>query len=210
MIKKKPTPKKASRVAANPGETEPMAILKNPRHERFAQNLAKGMSAAEAYEKAGYKPNDQNAARLTRNDEVRARVAELMAPAVEATQATVERVLKEMARLAFYDMTAIFDSSNGRIAMKDPQELPEDLRRAIVGIKPVLVGEELLYECKFADKQKALDSLARHLQMFKDTVIVENVFRIVKEMDDDELNRRLTELERAFGEAATLDPAAVH
>ena len=87
-------------------------------------------------------------------------------------------------RLAFYDMTAILDSTNGRIAMKDPRELPEDLRRAIVGIKPVQVGDELQYECKFADKQKALDSLARYLQMFKDMVVVENVFRVVNEMDD--------------------------
>ena len=94
MTKKKPAPKKrkagrpslyAEALAANSGETEPMAILKNARHERFAQNLAKGMSATAAYEKAGYKPNDQNAARLTRNDEVRSRVAELMAPAIEAT-----------------------------------------------------------------------------------------------------------------------------
>ncbi len=151
MTKKKPAPKKALRVAANSGETEPMPVLKNARHERFAQNLAKGMSATAAYEKAGYKPNDQNAARLTRNDEVRTRFAELMAPAVDATQATVERVLKEMVRLAFYDMTAILDSTNGWIAMKDPRELPEDLRRAIVGIKPVLVGGVLQFVCRFAD-----------------------------------------------------------
>ncbi len=94
--------------------------------------------------------------------------------------------------------------------MKDPRDLPEDLRRAIVAIKPVQVGEEHQYECKFADKQKALDSLARYLQMFKDTVIVENVFRIVNEMDDDELDRRLTELERAYLNAKTLDPTSVH
>ncbi len=171
-----------------------MAILKNARHERFAQNIAKGMSATEAYEQAGYKRNDGSAGRLHRNAQVQERIAELMAPAVEATQATVERVLKEMVRLAFYDMTAILDSTNGRIAMKDPRELPEDLRRAIVVIKPVEVGDELQYECKFADKQRALESLARHLQMFKDTVIVENVFRIVQEMYDLELDRRLAEL----------------
>ncbi len=35
-----------------------MGILPNARHERFAQNVVKGMSATEAYEKAGYKPND--------------------------------------------------------------------------------------------------------------------------------------------------------
>ncbi len=46
--------------------------------------------------------------------------------------------------------------------------------------------------------------------MFKDTLVVENVFRIVNEMDDDELDRRLAELERALGEAKALGPASVH
>ncbi len=131
-----------------------------------------------------------------------------MGPAVEATELSVERVLREMTRLAFYDMTAVLEVNDGKITLRDPKSLPEDLRRAIVDIKPVEMGDEYQYECKFADKQRALDSLARHLQMFKDTVIVENVFRIVTEMDDDELDRRLTELERAFGQATTLDPAA--
>ncbi len=185
-----------------------MAILKNARHERFAQNIAMCISATEAYAKVGYKPSEAHASRLAGYGKVRTRVAELMAPAVEATQATVERVLREMVRLAFYDMTAILDSTNGRLAMKDPRGLPEDLRRAIVAIKPVQVGDEMHYEYKFADKQRALDSLARHLQMFKDMVIVENVFRIVNEMDDDELDRRLAELERAYRKATTLDSAA--
>ena len=92
------------------------------------------------------------------------------------------------------------------VDQRDPTTLPEDLRRAIVAIKPVEVGDELQYECKFADKQRALDLLARYLQMFKDMVVVENVFRVVQEMDDDELDRRLAELERAYGEATTLDP----
>ncbi len=83
-------------------------------------------------------------------------------------------------------MTAVLEVKDGKITLRDPASLPEDLRRAIVGIKPVEVGDGHQYECKFADKQKALDSLARHLQMFKDMVIVENVFRIVSEMEDDE------------------------
>ncbi len=158
----------------------------------------------------GPKRGRVSAARLFRNAKSRERYEELMAPALEAAEVTVECVLREMTRLAIYDMTAVLDSTNGRIAMKDPRELPEDLRRAIVGIKPVQVGEELQYECRFADKQRALESLARHLQMFKDTVIVEDVFRIVAEMEDDELDRRLAELERAFGQATTLDPTSVH
>ncbi len=191
-----------------------MAILKNTRHERFIQSIARGMSTGPAYTAAGYKATgnsaEVNGTRLLRNAQVRARLAELMAPAVEAAELSAERVLQEITRLAFYDMTQILDSENGVIAMRDPTSLPEDLRRAIIAIKPVQIGEGLQYECKFADKQKALDSLMRHLQLFKVTLVIENVFRIVQEMDDDELDRRLAELERAFGKAKTLDPATVH
>ena len=184
-----------------------MAILPNVRREKMAQNRAKGMSWDAAHTAAGYKPSRKNASRMRTYEDIRGRVAELMAPAVQETQATVERVLREMTRLAFYDMTAVIEADDGKITLRDPTSLPEDLRRAIVGIKPVQVGDGMQYECKFADKQKALDSLARHLQMFKDTVIIENVFRIVTEMDDDELDRRLTELEHALGLATTLGPA---
>ncbi len=188
-----------------------MPVLKNARHERFIQGVVKGTSPGPAYTAAGYKAMGNSAesaaARLFRNVQVKERYAELMAPAIEATEATVERVLKEMVRLAFYDITQILNVDNqGNVTMRDPTSLPEDLRRAIVGIKPFQVGEELHYECKFADKQKALDSLARYLQMFKNTLVVENVFRVVQEMDDDELDRRLAELERAYKDAKTLDP----
>jgi len=37
-----------------------MPVLKNPRHERFAQLLASGKSGTAAYELAGYKPSDSN------------------------------------------------------------------------------------------------------------------------------------------------------
>ena len=35
-----------------------MPVLKNARHELFAQNLAKGMSATKAYAKVGYRPSE--------------------------------------------------------------------------------------------------------------------------------------------------------
>ncbi len=54
-----------------------MPVLKNARHERFAQSFAKGMSATAAYEKAGYKANGPNAGRMTKNDEIVKRIAEL-------------------------------------------------------------------------------------------------------------------------------------
>ncbi len=190
-----------------------MPVLKNARHERFIQGVVKGISPGPAYTAAGYEVTGNSAesaaARLFRNVQVKERYAELMAPAIEAVELSVERVLREMTRLAFYDITEILAvDKQGNVTMRDPTSLPEDLRRAIVGIKPIQIGDTRTWEVKFADKQKALDSLARYLQMFKDTVIVENVFRVVQEMDDYELDRRLAELERAYNDAKTLYPPA--
>jgi hypothetical protein len=53
--------------------------LKNARHERFAQELAKGQSQVEAYAAAGYKPDRGAATRMSANVSVRERLAELQA-----------------------------------------------------------------------------------------------------------------------------------
>jgi phage terminase small subunit len=54
-------------------------MLKNARHEAFAQAVARGLPASRAYVEAGYKANDGNACRLTRNERIVARVADLKA-----------------------------------------------------------------------------------------------------------------------------------
>lgn len=56
-----------------------MAILSNPRHERFAQELASGKPASEAYELAGYKPNRGNATTLKQEQSILDRVNEILA-----------------------------------------------------------------------------------------------------------------------------------
>ena len=54
-----------------------MPALKNPRHEAFAQALARGMSAAAAYGQVGFKPHRANAATLARKEHISVRLAEL-------------------------------------------------------------------------------------------------------------------------------------
>jgi hypothetical protein len=72
-----------------------MGILTNPRHELFAQELAKGKSATEAYT-LGYKPCRQNAARLMTNDNIRARLDELQGAVARSTKVTVESICREL------------------------------------------------------------------------------------------------------------------
>lgn len=73
-----------------------MPALSNARHERFAQELAKGKSQSEAYANAGYEPSEPNASRLTRNDKVQERVAELQSRAVENVLLSREWVLEQL------------------------------------------------------------------------------------------------------------------
>ncbi len=54
-----------------------MPVLKTPRHEAFAQALARGMSAAAAYAEAGYKANAGNACTLKSQQSISKRVSEL-------------------------------------------------------------------------------------------------------------------------------------
>jgi phage terminase small subunit len=75
-----------------------MAPLKNPRHEAFVRHLLEGKDATSAYELAGYEPDSSgaNAARLSRNAKVQARVAELQSEVAATTVVTIEGLINEM------------------------------------------------------------------------------------------------------------------
>jgi hypothetical protein len=55
-----------------------MPILKNGKHERFAQGLAAGKSASDAYKGAGFAASYPNSSRLQRKDHIGQRVAEIL------------------------------------------------------------------------------------------------------------------------------------
>lgn len=63
-----------------------MPVLKNARHEKFAQALAKGKTADEAYEAAGYAANRGNAARLKANESIMKRIGEIAARVSEKAE----------------------------------------------------------------------------------------------------------------------------
>src|SRR5262245_50455715 len=83
-----------------------MPALKNPRHEVFAQAVARGMSASAAYGQVGFKPHRANAATLARKEHISVRVAELQeeqlaihqqatAEAVANAKVTIESLIAE-------------------------------------------------------------------------------------------------------------------
>jgi phosphoglucomutase len=62
-----------------------MPALTNPKHEAFAQALAKGVKQEKAYSDLGYAANKGHAARLAGKGNVKARVAELQAQSAQKT-----------------------------------------------------------------------------------------------------------------------------
>lgn len=80
-----------------------MAPLRNGRRERFAQLVAEGNAAADAYAEAGFRADRQNAHRLANTRDVRARITELQergAMRAEITLADVTANLKRIAEAA--------------------------------------------------------------------------------------------------------------
>jgi hypothetical protein len=68
-----------------------MTMLRNPRHERFAELFASGIRPAAAYVSLGYSKNGapQSAAKLLQRPDVRRRVDEILACAAQSVAAEV-------------------------------------------------------------------------------------------------------------------------
>lgn len=66
-----------------------MPPLNSPRQEKFAQLAVAGLPLVRAYEEAGYQAHTSNASRLSANEPVKERMAELQRPAADLAQITV-------------------------------------------------------------------------------------------------------------------------
>jgi phage terminase small subunit len=76
-----------------------MPVLPNQRHEAFAQALAKGKSADEAYQLAGYAENRGNAARLKANERIRKRVEDILGRMADKAEWTAADRLRSLKRI---------------------------------------------------------------------------------------------------------------
>jgi len=145
--------------------------------EAFATGLACGLTQAEAYRKAYPKSTKWKdeavwvaASKLAAHANVRIRVQELLQKAASANEVTVERVIAEMARIAFFDIRRLVNADGTPKALHD---LDDGTAAAIAGLEVArvgnaVVGEGEVLKFKIADKNSALEKLARHLGMFVD------------------------------------------
>lgn len=195
-----------------------MPSLKNARHERFCQAYVRGETAgngAGSYAVAYGKPDKAAASRLQRRDDVLQRVAELQRQvntieakaterAIEKLAVTKENVLAELAKIGFANMLDYVQPTAEGDVVVDLSALDRDKAAAV---QEVIIdtyqdgrGENSRdvkrVRFKLADKRAALVDLGKHLGMFVERRHVTNEF---DELTADELDRRISELERELG-----------
>ena len=151
----------------------------------FADEYLIDLNATRAYKVAYPKvKTDKTAAqagsRMLRNVKVERYIQERMQARQERTEITQDRVLEELAAIAFARTTDYAEVKDGRVLLKNTENLNEQQIRAIAGIKDGKYGIEI----KLNDKEKALELLGRHLGMFKDKVEVSGLEDEKKKLAD--------------------------
>lgn len=121
------------------------------------------LCATQAAIRAGYSPRsaEVTASRLLRNAKVAAAITEAQKARSERTEITQDRVLQELAAMAYYDPADLVSTPMNGPA--DIAKLPEHVRRAIIGWGWDRHGN---FTLKLSRKTPALDLIGRHLGMF--------------------------------------------
>lgn len=170
-----------------------MGALENERHEKYRQLRASGKGRDESFAEAGYTPSPNNAARLASRQDVKSRIAELMANAISRVEIDIAAVVQELAHIATFDIQTLLDPKTGNFL--PPNKWPEGAGKVI----SMLHISEIRHkngriDRKFTprtwSKLEALDKLAKHFGMFVNRTEV-NVTIDLAELTDDELDREI-------------------
>ena len=151
----------------------------------FADEYLIDLNATRAYRVAypsvkKYETAAAAAARMLRNVKVAAYIQERMQERQKRTEITQDRVLQELAAIAFAKATDYAEIKNECVRIKDTAELDEQQVRALAGIEEGKFGIKV----KLNDKEKALELLGRHLGMFKDKLEVSGLEEEKKKLGD--------------------------
>lgn len=141
------------------------------KQQRFCDEYLIDLNAAQAAIRAGYSPRtaEQAASRLLTIVKVSDEIAREMAERSKRTGINQDRVVKELAKLAFVNIADVVDLENATVRISATDEDLACIQS--VKIKPSEFGTER--EIKLYDKKASLELLGRHLGMFKDKLEVE-------------------------------------
>ena len=142
------------------------------KQKRFCEEYLIDLNATQAAIRAGYSPDTAGAigAENLTKPEIQKHIARAMAERSRRTGVTADRVVMELAKVAFVNAGDVIDADDATL---NPDATPEDLA-AIQSVKVKTFGDDgVEREIRLADKLKALELLGRHLGLFDDRLRVE-------------------------------------
>jgi hypothetical protein len=168
-----------------------------------AEYLTNGFNATRAYlvvyydnDETKYAAANANCHRLIVRDSIKDVIAKLNNEWLGGQKAILEnKIINRLTKKAFYD-PSIFIKKNGLPAFENFEDIPEDLRHCIAGIKTNISGgigkRSVKQEIKLVDQYKALDMLAKYLELFHPDINVNNYVSIPED--------KASKLAEIFGE----------
>lgn len=147
-----------------------------PKQARFVEEYLVDLNASAAARRAGYSPRTADA--IGRENlgkpTIEAAIAERQAARSERTQITADRVLLELARLAFFDLRKAYKEDG---TLKLPHEIDDETAAGLASLETLTTmagggGDEaplslVTKKLKTFDKKGALELCMRHLGMFE-------------------------------------------
>ena len=177
-----------------------------PKQKLFIREYCRDLNATRAAIAAGYSKNGARvqAHRLLANANISAEIATLTQKTCTKLEISAEKVLQELARLAFLDPRKFYNENGG---LKRITELDDDTAACLAGMEVQEIGGDdeekqptvLCRKIKFADKGANLERLGRYLKLFTDKV---EHSRIGEEVDLSRLtDSQLDEIQRIIESA---------
>lgn len=142
----------------------------NDKQRLFCEEYIKDKNAVQAAIRAGYSERSiaVQSVNLMRNELIKERISELQDRVSVRNDVTVDKIIRELSRLAFTDISQLFDDEG---KLKDIKNLPDDLKRAISSIEVIENKQNkdiYVKKIRLWDKVKAIEMLAKHLDIFRD------------------------------------------
>lgn len=140
--------------------------LKNYKQKLFVAEYVLDYHGTNAAIRSGYneKTAYSIASELLKKPEIQREIEKRVREKTKRTEVTVDRVINEIAKLAFFNAKKLFHDDG---KPKGIHELDDDTSGAIAGIDVVTVGNAeygvgQIVKYKIADKNKSLDQLCKH------------------------------------------------
>lgn len=140
------------------------------KRDLFVKEYPIDLIGTQAAIRAGYSPKSaaQEASRLLNNVNIRARIEKELAERSRRTGVSADRVVRELAKIGFSDITDVADMDEATIKAGAQRDDTAAIKSVSVKKIPTEDGEIIERKIEMLDKTKSLELLGKHLGMFSD------------------------------------------